>query len=129
MFQSSQLELIQSVDDYVPKKIFANRYWGEIGYIHICFDIRNINGLMQKCDEAGFPFRVRSSETFDMGEAGGSWGYLEDLDGTLIELVETHKVPILKKLNIQINLMKRNPHKPLPKWLIKGLSFKRVKFK
>ncbi len=129
MFKSSQLELIQAIDDYTPKKIFADRYWGDIGYIHICFDIRNIDRLMVKCAEAGFPFRVRSSETFDMGEAGGGWGYLEDCDGTLIEFVETHKVPILKKLKIEINLMKRDPHKPLPKWLIKGLSFKRVKFK
>lgn len=128
MFKTSQLELIQAVDDFTPKKIFADRYWGDIGYIHLCFDIRNIDALMKKCAETGFPFRVRSSETFDMGEAGGGWGYLEDLDGTLIEFVETHKVPILKKLGIQINLMKRDPHKPLPKWLIKGLSFKRVKF-
>lgn len=129
MFKSSQLELIQSVDGYTPKKIYADRYWGDIGYIHLCFDIRNINALMQKCADVGLPFTVRSSDTFDMGDAGGGWGYLEDPDGTLIEFVETHKVPILKKLRIGINLMKRDPHKPLPKWIIKALSFKRVKFK
>ena len=128
VFQRSQIELIQSVDDYSPKKIFADRYWGDIGFIHICFDIHNINGMMQKCEKAGFPFSVRSSEAFDMGDANGGWGYLEDPDGTLIEFVETHKVPIIKKLNIGIDLTKRNPEKPLPKWVIKGLRFKRVKF-
>ena len=129
MFQSSQLELIQSVDDYSPKRIFEGRYWGDIGFIHLCFDVRNISGLMKKCANAGFPFSVRSSETFDMGETNGGWGYLEDPDGTLIEFVEAHKVSIIKKLKIEIDMTKRNPDKPLPKWIIKGLSFKRVKFK
>ena len=129
LFQSSQLELIQAVDDYSSKKIFGGRYWGDIGFIHLCFDVKNISGLMKKCADAGFPFSVRSSETFDMGETNGGWGYLEDSDGTLIEFVEAHKVSIIKKLNIEINLTKRNPEKPLPKWIIKGLSFKRTKFK
>ena len=129
LFQSSQLELIQAVDDYSPKKIFGGRYWGDIGFIHLCFDVKNISGLMKKCADAGFPFSVRSSETFDMGETNGGWGYLEDPDGTLIEFVEAHKVSIIKKLNIEIDLTKRNPEKPLPRWIIKGLSFKRTKFK
>ena len=128
LFKSSQLELIQSVDSYSPKMIFGGRYWGDIGFIHLCFDIRNISGLMQKCSNTGFPFKVRSSEAFDMGETNGGWGYLEDPDGTLIEFVEAHKVSIIKKLKIEINLQKRNPEKPLPKWIIKGLSFKRKKF-
>lgn len=127
LFGDSQLELIQSLDNYTPKKIFEGRYWGDMGFIHLCFDIRNISGLMQKCADAGFPFRVRSSEAFDMGEANGGWGYLEDPDGTLIEFVETHKVPIFKK--IKIDLTKRAPNAPLPAWLIKAMSFKRVKFK
>jgi len=129
MFKSSQIELIQSLDNFKPKKLFANRFWGDIGYIHICFDIHNIKVLMQECSDAGFPFRVKSSETFDMGDTNGGWGYLEDSDGTLIEFVETHRVPLIKKLNLAINMRKRDPRKPLPNWLIKGLGLKRVKFK
>ena len=128
LFKSSQIELIQAVDDFKPKKIFEGRYWGDIGFIHICFDINNMNVLMQECSDAGFPFSVKSSDTFDMGDTNGGWGYLEDLDGTLIEFVETHRVPLIKKFNIAIDMRKRDPKKPLSTWLIKGLSFKRVKF-
>ena len=128
LFGKSHIELIQSVDGYAPKKVFAGRYWGDIGFIHLCFDIRNMATLIEECAEKGFPFTVRSSASFDMGEANGSWGYLEDSDGTLIEFVETHKVPILKKLNWYIRLDKRDPHKSLPRWIIKALRFKRVKF-
>lgn len=128
LFGNSQIELIQSIDDYQPKKIFADRYWGDIGYIHICFDVTHMESLVEECAQAGFPFRVRSSETFDMGDANGGWGYLEDCDGTLIEFVETHKVPLVKKLNLVINMDKRDPKKPLPRLLIKALSFKRKKF-
>jgi len=127
LFGKTYIELIQSVDDYIPKKIFSDRYWGDIGFIHLCFDIRNISALMSECADKGFPFKVRSSDSFDMGEANGSWGYLEDSDGTLIEIVETHKVPIVKKLNWYINLNKRDPQKSLPRWLIMALRFKRVK--
>ena len=129
MFKSSQIELIQAIDNFKPKKIFENRYWGDIGHIHLCFDIFNMKVLMQECTDAGFPFSVKSSDTFDMGDTNGGWGYLEDCDGTLIEFVETHRVPLIKKLNIAIDMRKRNPKKPLPNWLIKGLSFKRAKFK
>jgi catechol 2,3-dioxygenase-like lactoylglutathione lyase family enzyme len=128
MFGYQYIELIQSLDDFKPQNMFNDRYWGDIGFIHICFDIHNMNVLMKECADAGFPFKVKSSEDFDMGDTNGGWGYLEDIDGTLIEIVETHKVLLIKKLNLSIDLKKRNPHKPLPKWLIKGLKFKRVKF-
>lgn len=127
LFGSSQIELIQSIDNYTPEKIFGGRYWGDIGFIHLCFDIHNIAGLMKKCAGAGFRFSVHSAETFDMGDANGEWGYLEDPDGTLIEFVETHKVPITKKL--KIDLTKRDPGTSLPAWMIKCLCFKRIKIR
>ena len=43
------------------------------------------------------PFTVDVDHSFDMGEAAGSFSYTEDPDGALIEFVETHKIPILKK--------------------------------
>jgi hypothetical protein len=42
-------------------------------------------------------FTVDSNNSFEMDNASGRFCYIEDPDGTLIELVETHKVPILKK--------------------------------
>ncbi len=128
LFGDSQIELIQNLDS-APKKVFDDRYWGDIGFIHLCFDIRNMKALTEECAQKDFPFKVLSSESFDMGEANGHWGYIEDSDGTLIEFVETHKVPLIKPLGLYINLKKRDPDKPLPNWMIKALNFKRVKFR
>jgi len=121
----SEMELIQVIDRK-PKKIFENRLWGDLGFIHLCFDIRGMGALKALCDERGFPFTVDSGD-FDMGEAAGHFSYIEDPDGTLIEFVEAHKVPILKKLNLYLSLKKRNPVKPLPNWMVAGLAFNRVK--
>ncbi len=127
LFGESQIELIQNLDS-TPKKIFEGRYWGDIGFIHLCFDIRNMKALTEECAEKGFPFTVLSDANFDMGDANGHWGYLEDPDGTLIEFVETHKVPVIKPLGLVINLKNREPKKPLPNWLIKAMNLKRAKF-
>jgi hypothetical protein len=62
-----------------------------------------------------------------MGEAAGHFSYIEDPDGALIEFVETHKIPILKKLGWYLDLRKRNPEKPLPNWMLKALGLNRVK--
>ncbi|GAF77410.1 unnamed protein product, partial [marine sediment metagenome] len=70
---------------------------------------------------------VDSSKSFDMGEAAGHFSYIEDPDGTLIEFVETHKVPVIKKIGWYINLKKNPPEKALPGWMVKTLRFNRVK--
>lgn len=124
----SQLELIQRIDS-TPRKIYEGRYWGDIGFIHLCFDVRNMKALVAECKEGGFPFQVLSDESFQMGDTNGHWGYIEDPDGTLIEFVEAFKVPLIKKIGWSINLKDRDPLKPLPNWLIKAMSLKRKKFK
>lgn len=126
LFGDSQIELIQAIENR-PTKIFENRFWGDLGYIHLCFDIRNMKMLVEECKEKGLPFQVLSAPSFDMGDANGHWGYIEDADGTLIEFIETHKVPLIKKLGININLKNRNPEKSLPNWMLKGMNLKRVK--
>ena len=126
LFGPSQIELLQCLENE-PKKIFKDRYWGDIGFIHLCFDIRNMKDLTKECEEKGFPFKVLSPDSFDMGDANGHWGYIEDCDGTLIEFVETHKIPLIKQLGFSIDLKKRDPLKPLPGWMIKAMSLKRVK--
>ncbi len=122
----SQLELIQCIDSSTPRKpIFQNRFWGDHGFIHLAFDVYDLDALVDECDEKGFPFQVLSNGAFDMGNASGYWGYIEDPDGTLIEFVETHKVPVVKWLNLNINLSARNPKKPLPEWMIKAMLWKK----
>lgn len=122
----SHIELVQALDR-TGKKIFENRFWGDWGFIHLCFDVQGMEVLKNECEEAGFKFTVDSGETFDMGEAGGRFSYIEDPDGALIEFVETHKVPVMKKIGWYINLKKRDPKKSLPNWMLKAMGMNRVK--
>ncbi|MEZ4777504.1 MAG: VOC family protein [Bacteroidia bacterium] len=130
IFGATHIELIQATDKPV-KKIFEDRFWGDLGFIHLCFDIVGMDALREECAQKGFPFTVDSANSlgkvFDMGEAAGSFSYIEDPDGTLIEFVETHKVPIMKKWGWYLNMRKRSPEKPLPDWMLKALAFNRVK--
>lgn len=131
---SAQIELIQ-VTDRQPRKIYENRLWGDLGFIHLCFDIQGMADIKRECEENGVAFTVDSNPTsyesgqgtFDMGEAAGHFTYVEDPDGALIEFVETHKLPILKKLGWYLNLKKRDPEKALPNWMLKTLGFNRKK--
>jgi catechol 2,3-dioxygenase-like lactoylglutathione lyase family enzyme len=124
----SQIELVQLLED-APSKIFEGRYWGDIGFIHLCFDIHGMEAMKAECAAAGFPFTVESDQSFRMGEAAGHWSYTEDPDGTLIEFVETKKIPLVKKWNWFLNLEKRDPRKPLPRWMIGALAMNRVKMR
>jgi catechol 2,3-dioxygenase-like lactoylglutathione lyase family enzyme len=131
IFGQSVIELISSTG--LPgKKIFENRFWGDLGFIHLCYDIQGMDRLKEFCEIKGFPFTVDSKKSqdgssFDMGEAAGHFSYIEDPDGTLIEFVETHKVPILKKIGWYLDLSKRDPGKSLPDWIVKTLKYSRVK--
>lgn len=122
----SEMELVQSLDR-VPRKIFENRFWGDLGYIHLCFDIMGMAEMKERCAALGHPFTVDSSGSFDMGEAAGYFSYIEDPDGTLIEFVETHKIPILKKIGWYLDLRRRSrPEQPLPTWMLRALGLSRV---
>ena len=123
---SVEIELVQRMDGKA-EKIFDNRYWGDCGFIHLCFDVLNMEGLKKYASSLGIQFTVDSHESFAMDNAAGRFCYAEDPDGTLIELVETHKIPIIKKLGFYINLKKRNQQKPLPDWMINLLSLSKVK--
>ncbi|HOO99563.1 MAG TPA: VOC family protein [Bacteroidales bacterium] len=131
VFGPSEIELIAS-SGKPGRKIFEGRYWGDLGFIHLCFDISNMDELKSYSTAKGFPFTVDSKEShegnsFDMGEAAGHFSYITDPDGTLIEFVETHRIPLLKKLGWYLNLKKRDPHKSLPDWMVKTLRFSKVK--
>ena len=121
-----EIELIERKDQ-AGVKIYKNRFWGDSGFIHVCFDVIHMNSLKKQCDLAGFSFTVDSEDSFDMGKAAGHFSYVEDPDGTLIEFVETHKVPIMKKWGIYLNMKTRNKDKDLPKWMIKLMGLTKVK--
>ncbi len=122
----TKIELFQSLDRR-PKKIFADRYWGDLGFIHLCFDVNGMDSLKRSCSDAGCPFTVDSATGFDMGDSAGRFAYTEDPDGTLIEFIETHKLEIMKKWGLYLDLTKRRPEKALPRWMLKSLAFNRVK--
>lgn len=128
MLGASEIELIQTLDR-TPVSIFKDRYWGDLGFIHLCFDIVGMDEMRDKCEAAGYPFTVDSKKAlagkFDMGEAAGNFSYIEDPDGTLIEFVETLKVPILKKVGWYLNLANRPADKPLPKWMLRAMALNR----
>jgi catechol 2,3-dioxygenase-like lactoylglutathione lyase family enzyme len=126
LFGHIDVELVQ-VLDREPKKLFEGRYWGDLGFIHVCFDVNDMERLKTTCNADGYEFTVDSAESFDMGEAAGRFSYIEDPDGTLVEFVQTHKVPIMKKWGWYINLKNRKTSDPLPNWMLKSMSMNRVK--
>jgi len=133
LYGTSCIELVKCVNRN-PEKIYEGRFWGDPGFIHLCYDIQGMDFLKKECNEKGFQFTVNSDikhnieNSFDMGEASGHFSYVEDNGGTLIEFVEVHKLPIIKSLGIGINMRKRNPYKPFPSWVLKLMSVNRVKF-
>lgn len=126
MFGPTEIELIE-VQKREPRKLFKDRYWGDLGFIHLCFDVQGMDALKEELESNGFPFTVDSANSFDMGEAAGRFTYVEDPDGTLIEFVETHKVPIVKNIGWYIDMTRRDPKKNLPNWMISALRFSRMK--
>ena len=123
---SSQIELVQLVEGG-GRKIFENRFWGDWGFIHLCFDVYNMKTLENTLAEKGYPFTLQSDPSFDMGEASGHFAYCEDPDGYWIEFVETYRIPILKKIGWYLNLGSKDRTKPLPSWMLATMAFSRVK--
>lgn len=124
LLPAGTIELVQALDRE-PVKIYEGRYWGDPGFIQICFDVCGMNGLGAFFASKGHPFTVDSCPggiEFDMGDASGHFTYIEDPDGTLLEFVETHKVPVVKKLGWYIDMRKRNPEKRLPSFLFKMMG-------
>lgn len=129
LFGESSVELVQALDR-TPRKIFEGRFWGDPGFIQICFDVTNMRALEKHCNALGFPFTVDSckgNDHFDMGEASGHFTYVEDPDGTLIELVEAHKLTVMKRPHIFIDMLKRPREKAFPKLFFRLMALNKVK--
>ena len=119
----THIELFEAIE-FTPRKMYKDRQWGDLGYIHLCFDVKGMATIKEQCTAMGHPFTVDSGDgKFDMGEAAGHFAYIEDPSGTLIELVETMKIPILKKIGWYLHVDKRSPEKALPDWLLKLLKY------
>ncbi len=129
-FGQSIIELVQAFD-YEPKDIYDGRIWGDPGFIHLCFDINGMDEFREKAKALGYPFTVdsaKATDSFNMGEAAGNFAYIQAPEGTLIEFVETHKIPIIEKIGWYIDFRKRGYH-PLPNWIMNMFRFMRVRDK
>lgn len=121
------IELIQALE-YAPKKIYEGRLWGDIGFVHLGFDVRGMKELGKDLAQKGFGFTCDTNDTLDMGGTTRvHCTYIEDPDGTLIEMIEVYKIPIIEKLGIFLNVEKRDPLKPLPDFMLKAMRFSRTK--
>jgi catechol 2,3-dioxygenase-like lactoylglutathione lyase family enzyme len=120
------IELIQSLDR-TPSKIFEDRIWADSGFVHLGFDAKHMEQLGEELAQKGFGFTCDSNDALDMGTTKVHCTYIEDRDGTWLELIEVYKVPIVEKFGIFLNVEKRNPAKPLPDFMLKALRFSRIK--
>jgi len=122
------IELVQAVDDYQPRKMWTGRIWGDIGFVHLGLDVKGMKKLEQKMSDGNHPFTCDTKDVLSMGDSTKvHCVYVDDPDGILIEMIEVFKIPLIEKWGIYLNLEKRNPTKPLPKWLLGLMSFMRVK--
>lgn len=123
---TTTIELIQSISRE-PRKIYKGRMWGDTGFVHIGMDVKNMADLEKTLTANGHPFTCDSSNGLHMGKTRVHCVYIEDPDGTLIELIEVYKIPIMEKWGIFLDVAKRDPLKPLPRFMLKAMKFSRRK--
>ncbi len=127
MTGTTYIELFQAFD-FSPRKIYENRLWGDIGFVHLGFDVRGMNELGVELASKGFGFTCDTDNALTMGKSTQvHCTYIEDPDGTLIELIEVFKIPIIEKLGVFLNVEKRDPKTPLPDFMLKAMRFARIK--
>ncbi|MFT5639983.1 MAG: catechol 2,3-dioxygenase-like lactoylglutathione lyase family enzyme [Cyclobacteriaceae bacterium] len=121
------IELVEAIN-YKPRLDYENRIWGDVGFVHLGFDVRGMQALGKDLDEKGFGFTCDTKDTLDMGGTTRvHCTYIEDPDRALVEMIEVYKIPIIEKLGVFLNVGKRDPLKPLPDFMLKALRFSRVK--
>jgi catechol 2,3-dioxygenase-like lactoylglutathione lyase family enzyme len=120
------IELVQALDR-VPARTFKGRIWGDSGFVHLGLDVKGMKKLGENLGAQGFGFRCDSNDALIMGQTRVHCTYIDDKDGTLIELIEVYKVPIVEKWGVFLNVEKRDPLKPLPNFMLNALRFSRIK--
>ena len=127
MMGSTTIELVQC-QDRKGRFIFDERIWADTGIAHLGFDVRGMKELGSELEKAGFGFRCDTDDALSMGDhTFVHCTYIDDPDECWIELIEVHKIPIIEKLGIFMDVQKRKPSQPLPKWMLHALRFNRIK--
>jgi|MDSY01.2.fsa_nt_gb catechol 2,3-dioxygenase-like lactoylglutathione lyase family enzyme len=120
------IELIQA-QDRPGKFIFEDRIWCDLGFAHLGFDVRGMKALGTDLATRGVPFRCDTADAIGMGETKVHCTYIDDPDECWLEMIEVHKVPIIEKWGLFLDVQKRGQDEPLPRWMLKSLRFSRVK--
>lgn len=123
---TTYIELVQPLDRK-PRMLFEDRIWADLGFVHLGLDVIGMKELGEALAQKGFGFRCDSNDALDMGNTKVHCTYIDDPDETWIEMIEVHKVPIIEKWGIYLNVAKKNPEKPLPDMMLKALRFSRIK--
>jgi catechol 2,3-dioxygenase-like lactoylglutathione lyase family enzyme len=120
------IELIQA-QGRSGKFIFDDRIWCDLGFAHLGFDVRGMKALGTDLATRGVPFRCDTADAIGMGETKVHCTYIDDPDECWLEMIEVHKVPIIEKWGLFLDVQKRGQDEPLPRWMLKSLRFSRVK--
>ena len=85
------IRLVQVID-FSGKNPFEGRRWGDIGQMEACFEVDDIKAAVEELKAMNMV--VYHPPTFmDMGSGShGSFAYIKDPDGSLIEFVEVNRV-------------------------------------
>ncbi|MCY7293718.1 MAG: hypothetical protein LH615_16190, partial [Ferruginibacter sp.] len=54
-----------------PQLFLKIVFWGDCGFIHLCFDVLNMDGLKGHALSFGIEFTVDSENSFEMENAAG----------------------------------------------------------
>ncbi len=127
VFGDFHIELLEVKSAEKGKHNMDGRFWGDQGFIHLCFDVNEMDQIKKRAEQLNHPFTVDSGDSFSMGEAAGRFAYVEDPDGTLIELVEADKITVAKKFGWKLTLSPAQKKKPLPRLLFWFMGLNRKK--
>ncbi len=126
LLQSSTIELIQACEK-PQEHVYTNyeeRLWGDPGFMHACFDVKNMRALCNHRKIHKDPFIIDSD--FSTEEVSGHFTYAEDPDRTLVKFVEIYTWSLMKKYGLVLNLKKHKNAKPLPKFFMRLLALKKI---
>lgn len=120
------IELVQALDR-AGRFIFEDRIWCDTGIAHLGFDVRGMEALGEALGRTGFGFRCDTADAIGMGETKVHCTYIDDPDECWLEMIEVHKIPIIEKWGLFLDVQKRGADAPLPKWMLKALRFSRIR--
>jgi len=87
------IELME-VEGNIGKHNFEGRKWGDIGFMELCFDVNNIDDVLEKVTRKGAEIAVPPYKQ-DLGlNTMATFSYIKDPDGSLIEFADVQSLPV-----------------------------------